>query len=612
MEHLGEDVLLQAPSLLLDDPETQVDMTEELALSRREKERTAVELADAPHVVQERCGEQDVRAQPRVELRRLAADRGDRDRVLDEPACVGMVSVGRRREHAQARAEVRVPHEAPDEVPEARVRDLAREELEEPVELFDVPPGFRHELCRVGLRGLEGPHLELEAISEALDAPEYPDGVPFREALVQEIDVAPDAGVDPTAGIHELEGEIGAAAARAEALFAGNGEDALDDPVLGELRDRHPPIVGPRSAASLAAVPLVKPFRALRYGEAAGSLDAVVSPPYDVVTPVLHERLLAASPYNAIRLVRPDEPEDAARLLEAWQATGMLVRDEEPVVWLLEEDFEGPDGVRRTRRSLVARIALEPYERGIVLPHERSFPKPLEGRLELLRATRTKLSPVLVLHDGAGPPATPARAPDLEATLDGVTSRLWRIDPEAAEGIRPPLVIADGHHRYEAALRFHEEEGSGETSHVLAALTSSRDPELTIFPTHRLSRSAPASPNGTKPVAEALADFEALPRTQAGYVVVSAEGAELVATATPGLDTVLVDGLGLEDVRYTASADEAVAEVGSGRAAAAFLVRAPTVEEVTRAARSGERMPEKSTYFYPKLAAGLLFSPFDE
>jgi uncharacterized protein (DUF1015 family) len=95
-------------------------------------------------------------------------------------------------------------------------------------------------------------------------------------------------------------------------------------------------------------------------------------------------------------------------------------------------------------------------------------------------------------------------------------------------------------------------------------------------------------------------------------VVVRPEGAELVATASPGLDTVLVDGLGLEDVRYTASADEAVAEVGSGRAAAAFLVRAPTVEEVTWAARSGERMPEKSTYFYPKLAAGLLFSPFDE
>jgi Protein of unknown function (DUF1015) len=523
-----------------------------------------------------------------------------------------VVCVRGRRQHAQPCPEVGVAREAPDQLTETRVRDLAREELEEPVELLDVPLGLGDEGCRVGLGRLERPHLELETVTEALDASEHPDGIPFAEALVQEIDVAPDTGVDPAAGIHELESEVGTSAARPEALLSGDRENAFDDPVLGELRDRHPSILGPRSAASLAAVPLVKPFRALRYGEAAGSLDALVSPPYDVVSPALHERLLAASPYNAIRLVRPEEPADAARLLREWQAAGVLVREEEPGVWLLEEDFEGPDGVRRTRRSLVARMALEPYERGVVLPHERSFPKPLEGRLELLRATRTKLSPVLVLHDGAGPPAAPDRPPDLEATLDGVTSRLWRLDPEAGEGIEPPLVIADGHHRYEAALRFHEADGSAETGHVLAALTSSRDPELTIFPTHRLARSAPASPNGTKPVAEALADFEALPRSQAGYVVVRAEGAELVATASPGLDTVLVDGLGLEDVRYTASADEAVAEVGSGRAAAAFLVRAPTVEEVTWAARSGERMPEKSTYFYPKLAAGLLFSPFDE
>jgi uncharacterized protein (DUF1015 family) len=359
-------------------------------------------------------------------------------------------------------------------------------------------------------------------------------------------------------------------------------------------------------------VPLVKPFRALRYGVPAGSLDALVSPPYDVISPARYERLLAASPYNAVRVVRPEDAGTAARLLDEWKAEGILVREEEPSIWLLEEDFEGPDGVRRTRRSLVARVRLEPYERGIVLPHERSFPKPREGRLELLRATRTKLSSILLLHSGPGPETRPDRPPDLVATLDAVSSRLWRLGRDAAEGIGPPLVIADGHHRYEAALRFHEEDGSAETGHVLAALASSRDPGLTIFPTHRLAQSAPPSPNGTKPAVEALADLESLPPSQAAYVVVRPDGAELVATTVPGLDTALVDALGLEDVRYTANADEAIAAVGEGRAAAAFLVRAPTVDEVTGAARSGERMPEKSTYFYPKLAAGLLFSPFDE
>jgi hypothetical protein len=437
-------------------------------------------------------------------------------------------------------------------------------------------------------------------------------GVSFPEPFVEELDVAPDAGIDAAARVDELEGEVWTAAARPQALLARDREDGVDDPVLGELRDRHPSIVGPRSAASLAAVPLVKPFRALRYGEAAGSLDALVSPPYDVISPAVEERLLRESPLNAVRLVRPSDPAEAARLLEEWKSSGVLVREKEPAVWLLEDDFEGPDAVRRTRRSLVARVALEPYERGIVLPHERSFPKPREGRLQLLRATRTKLSPILLLHDGPEPPPTSRRSPDVEATLDGVTSRLWRLDPEAAQGIEPPLVIADGHHRYEAALRFHEEDGSPETGHVLAALTSSRDPGLTIFPTHRLSRSAPPSPNGRKPVVDALAELESLPRTQAGYVVVRPGGAEVVASRTPGLDTALVDSLGLEGVRYTASTEEALAEVGDGRAAAAFLVRAPSVEDVARAARSGERMPEKSTYFFPKLAAGLLFSPFDE
>ena len=523
-----------------------------------------------------------------------------------------MVCVGGGRKGSQARAEVGVAHKGSDEAAQARMGEFAREKLEEAVELLDVPASLRDECCRIGLGRLQRPHLELQTVAEALDAPEHPDCVPFPEPLVQEVDVAPHTRVDPPAGIDQLECEVRAPAPRAKPLLPRDCEDALDDPVLGELRDRHPSIVGPRSAASLGAVPLVKPFRALRYGEAAGPLDALVSPPYDVISPALHERLLASSPYNAVRLVRPEDVASAARLLEDWKAGGVLVREDDPAVWLLEEEFEGPDGVRRVRRSLVARAALEPYERGIVLPHERSFPKPREGRLELLRTTRTKLSPILLLHDGPPPPPEPPRFPDIEATLDGVRSRLWRLDPAAAETIDPPLVIADGHHRYEAALRLHEEEGSAETGHVLAALASSHDPGLTIFPTHRLSQTAPSSPNGTKPVSQALAELESLSRTRAGYVVVRPGGAELVATDTSGLDTALVDDLGLEDVRYTASADEAVAEVASGRAAAAFLVRAPSVDDVAEAARAGRRMPEKSTYFFPKLAAGLLFSPFDE
>lgn len=364
---------------------------------------------------------------------------------------------------------------------------------------------------------------------------------------------------------------------------------------------------------------LVKPFRALRYDPgAAGPLDDLVSPPHDVITPELHRRLLAASPFNAVRLVRPDDPKQAARELALWRAEGVLVREAERSIWLLEEDFLGPDGVRRARRGIVARARLEPYERGVVLPHERTFKRSTDTRLLLLRATRTKLSPILLLHDGPGPGPAPAEPPALEATLDGVTSRLWRLPDAAAARIRPPLVIADGHHRYETALRFHEEAGGEETAYVLAAFVSKRDPGLEIFPTHRLAASVPELDGLFRltelggGAAEGLAALAGLPRDRPAFVLLHAGGATLAEAEGSVLDSALVDRLPLEDVRFTASAVEAERAVQRGDAAAAFLVRPPTVDDVEALARAGERLPEKSTYFFPKLTCGLLFAPFDE
>lgn len=373
-----------------------------------------------------------------------------------------------------------------------------------------------------------------------------------------------------------------------------------------------------------AAMPLVKPLRALRYDAAkAGPLDDLVAPPHDVITPEKKASLLAASPYNSVRLVRPDETDEAAGLLADWRETGILVRDEEPAVWALEEEFAGPDGLTRTRRGLAGRVRLEPYESGRILPHERTFEKAKDTRLSLLRATRTKLSPVLLLHEGAGPERL-SRAPDLEAELDGARSRLWRLGEPAAieqalERIQGRLIIADGHHRYETALRFHQEEGSEETGYVLAVLVSRDDPGLTIFPTHRLVASTPPELDGhfrLQPLeGGAVAAVEALdrlPRDRAAFVMLRPEGAVLALADQPGLDTVVVDRLALEGVSFTPSAAEAEAAVASGRARAAFLVRPPELADVEAMALSGERMPEKSTYFFPKLTSGLLFSPFDE
>jgi uncharacterized protein (DUF1015 family) len=371
-------------------------------------------------------------------------------------------------------------------------------------------------------------------------------------------------------------------------------------------------------------VPHLKPFRALRYDPGTvGPLDAVVSPPHDVVTPDRREALVTASPYNAVRLLNPESPAEAARLIGAWRDEGVLVRETEPAVWILEETFPGLDGGTRTRRGLVARLELLPYSNGQVLPHERTFERQKDARLELLRAVRMKLSPVFLVHEGASP-AIPERAPDMEATLDGVTSRVWRIagDDAIAEAlgrVAGRLLIADGHHRYETALAYHQEQGTEETGYVLATLVSRDDDGLEILPTHRLVSGEPPELDGSfrltdiEPSAEAgTAALAGLDRDHPAFVLLRRDSAQLAESEGAELDTAVIDRLPLEDVRYTPSAVAAEEAVRGGRADAAFLVRAPTLDQVTAVARAGELLPEKTTYFFPKLTSGLVFSPFDE
>ena len=371
-------------------------------------------------------------------------------------------------------------------------------------------------------------------------------------------------------------------------------------------------------------VPHLKPFRALRYDPGTvGPLDAVVSPPHDVVTPDRREALVTASPYNAVRLLNPESPAEAARLIGAWRDEGVLVRETEPAVWILEETFPGLDGGTRTRRGLVARVELLPYSNGQVLPHERTFERQKDARLELLRAVRMKLSPVFLVHEGASP-AIPERAPDMEATLDGVTSRVWRIagDDAIAEAlgrVAGRLLIADGHHRYETALAYHQEQGTEETGYVLSTLVSRDDDGLEILPTHRLvSGERPELDSSFRltdiePSAEAgTAALAGLDRDHPAFVLLRRDSAQLAESEGAELDTAVIDRLPLEDVRYTPSAVAAEEAVRGGRADAAFLVRAPTLDQVSAVARAGELLPEKTTYFFPKLTSGLVFSPFDE
>src|SRR5215210_1615600 len=254
----------------------------------------------------------------------------------------------------------------------------------------------------------------------------------------------------------------------------------------------------------------VQPLRALHYDPAVvGSLQAVVSPPYDVIDPEQRAALAARSPYNVVRIDLPAaerEGEDpyahAAELLARWQADGAVVRDEEPAIWALVQDFVAPDGTSRTRRGLFARVRVEEYGAGRIRPHERTHPGPREDRLRLTRATNANLSPIFSLHsDPAGAAwgaveAATEQPPAGELTDDeGTTHRLWRVaDADAIAAVQAALrdaelLIADGHHRYETARVYADEVGGeGDDRYVLMCLVALEDPGLTVFPTHRLVR----------------------------------------------------------------------------------------------------------------------------
>jgi uncharacterized protein (DUF1015 family) len=348
----------------------------------------------------------------------------------------------------------------------------------------------------------------------------------------------------------------------------------------------------------------VRPFRALRYDAAeAGPLDQLVAPPYDVLSDAQRREYLDRSPYNVVHLTLPDSEQDAARDFASWREQGILV-EEEPAFWALEQEYVGPDGVARVRRGIVASLKAESYEKGVVLPHERTHREAREGRLRLVKAVGAQLEPIFLLYEGMPPVSRPDGDPELE--VEG--TRLWRLSDvdvivDAFSGRR--LLIADGHHRYETTVEYARQGGS---PWLMVVLVSTTDPGLMIFPTHRIA--GRYEPGGDLSPAE-TAPAETLERLPAGRaaVVVYARGRTFVAENGAQPDTALVDELGPQDVRYTADLQEAISAVDEGNAQAAFLLRPTPIEQVFEVANRGEVMPQKSTYFYPKLLSGLLFHP---
>ncbi|MGH7645307.1 MAG: DUF1015 family protein [Gemmatimonadales bacterium] len=402
---------------------------------------------------------------------------------------------------------------------------------------------------------------------------------------------------------------------------------------------------------------LVAPFRGERYRDAA-RLGALIAPPYDVISPAERERLSAADPHNIVHLTLPEASEGADRwahaaaLLERWRREGVVVRDAAPAVYVLAQSFTLPSGERRTRLGMFAAVAAEPYQSGRVRPHERTHARVKAERLALLRATRTNLEAILLLVPDpqrmladalarvtVGPPAA-------SAELDNVQLHLWVVGGDEAARLavaagRHPLYVADGHHRYETAAAYAEENPAA--GRVVAFLVSTADPGLVVLPTHRVIYGADRDPRGLVERWSRWFDVQRLPAGTDPLAHLARAGAERIACVVacpaggdlslvlrpaaaldvvPGgpavrqLDAAVIESLVVHEIlgagrstptiKYTADAREALDSVRKGVAAAAVLLNPTRVEQIIAVADAGGVMPPKSTFFVPKVPSGVV------
>lgn len=416
---------------------------------------------------------------------------------------------------------------------------------------------------------------------------------------------------------------------------------------------------------------VVRPFKGLRYTEKAGPLDLLVAPPYDVISPAEREQFASRNPHNVVYLTLPEsQPDDrskfvkyarSAAALSEWRREGVLEPEAKPAFYRYVQTFHIPRVPETfTRTSMIALIKTEPYDKGVVLPHEQTFPKHKEDRMRILEATRAHLECIFGLYED--PNGEVLRTLD-DAAADGavvlrsdegVDHRLEPItDAATCEKLAGLIAdkkvwIADGHHRYETACAFRaalgERDGLVPEDFMMMALSSMSDPGLVLLPTHRVVSKLPydkgellrrlgehfkVEEHHTSRLMDLIEDKAAKGVRAFGMAIGGGVGYVLTAynqqdihdlvgdVGTDELKSLDVTVLhrvilekilgieGLDQISYTRDPYEAIANVEEGDAVS-FLMNPPTVDDMRTIALGGELMPQKSTYYYPKILSGLV------
>ena len=406
-------------------------------------------------------------------------------------------------------------------------------------------------------------------------------------------------------------------------------------------------------------MPELRPFHGIRYSSPS-DLPKLICPPYDIISPEEQAALHALHPHNAVHLELAQggraSYDAAGETFRGWLADGTLTRDDKPGLYVYRQDFVDAGGARRRVAGVMGALVLEPFgDSAGVLPHERTMAGPKEDRLALMRAVRANVSPIYAVYRGAGGlgpfydslenrPAA-GRAQDAQ----GILHRLWVISAPGElamlqEALAPgPLVIADGHHRYETALAYHADRAGegGDHDSIMCFCVDADSEELVVLPYNRVLRTGVGAGELARRLRQNLGATsvdgdpqEFLSRSKADHAfafvfederlgvevtddqVVAAVGdrapawraLDVVALHEVVLPAVLPEGP--EELAFTKDPSEIDKRVREGWTAG-VLLRALRPADVVEVATSGERMPQKASYFWPKAATGLVFHELD-
>ena len=422
---------------------------------------------------------------------------------------------------------------------------------------------------------------------------------------------------------------------------------------------------------------VIKPFRGMRFdAEKAGELKTLCCPPYDIISEEERKEFIKQNEYNVIRLELPKEGEDvyarAGEVLDMWRAKGILIHEDKPAIYIYEMEFNAYNK-RRSVKGMIARVKVEEFSKGVILPHEFTLSKAKTDRFNLMKATNCNFSQIYALYMDSEHTTlkTIDEQSDFDAQYeftddDNITHRLWVCTDEAviAKLIKDfadrKLYIADGHHRYETAVNYRNwcrengisKEGDPQ-DYQMIYLVDMEHPGLIVFPTHRMVRDLESFDKNrvlksceeyfdiekytsvgnmntvlTKQYKEGKKAFAFYCGKGEWYLLTLKDLAVMdsvlpeLSPASRQLDVSVLHSLVLEktmgidkenmanqiNLTYTKFFEEAIMKVDKGEFQCSFILNPTRVTEIRDVAAAGEKMPQKSTYFYPKMITGMVMN----